>query len=316
MRYIVTGGAGFIGSEIARQLAADNYQVIIVDNLNDLLYSKKIKSHRIKTLNHEFGIVHLNLNLATKSLTKILNSDDVIIHCAALPGQALSWRYFNEYNQCNVIATKNLLDAAIEKSVSKFIFASTSSVYGSIVTSDKKRPMTPVSPYGVTKLAAENLIKCYSQNFSLNYSILRYFSVYGPGQRSDMAIQIFLTKILANQPIQIHGDGSKSRDFTFVKDCAAVTIKASNVELKNLETDVSGSKTYTIDQVLDICFEVAQRRVPIHHLADRIGDQFSTTASQIDNRLGVKETSLKDLRDGIDEQWQYLQQNRHILIDG
>ena len=315
MRYIVTGGAGFIGSEIARQLAADNHQVIIVDNLNDLLYSKKIKNHRIKTLNQQYGIVHINLNLATKSLTKILNADDVIIHCAALPGQALSWRYFNEYNQCNVIATKNLLDAAIEKSIRKFIFASTSSVYGSIVTSDKKRPMIPISPYGVTKLAAENLIKCYSQNFSLDYSILRYFSVYGPGQRSDMAIQIFLTKILANQPIKIMGDGSKSRDFTFVKDCAAVTIRASNVELKNLETDVSGSKTYTVNQVVEICFEVTQRRVPVHYLANRIGDQVTTTASQIDNRLGVKETYLKNLRDGIYEQWQYLQENRHILID-
>lgn len=306
MRYIVTGGAGFIGSVISRQLLSSGQTVIIIDKLDSLLYPSKIKKSRLDSLKTHFKFDFYPIDLAKDSLVGILREEDTVIHSAALPGQVLSWRSFGEYSNSNILATMRLLDVSVESGVRNFIYSSTSSVYGRVANSDLNRKLEPHSPYGVTKLAGENLVKCYHANFGLNVKILRYFSVYGPSQRPDMAIQIFLERILADQEITISGDGKQSRDFTFVEDCASATISAAESSQSILISDVAGGQIATINEVLELCFEITGKRVPVIYADQVKGDQDRTMGSPLSSELSFGAAKTRDLRAGIMAQWNYL----------
>jgi len=235
-RVLVTGCAGFIGSHLCEKLLDLGYVVVGVDAFTNY-YSPKLKRHNIRNLlrNEKFKLVELDLSQSPiENLLHIVGKVDYIIHQAAQPGVRSSWGInFNAYIKHNVVATQKLLESVVRvKNVKNFVYASSSSVYGSQPTMPFKENMLPKphSPYGVTKLAAEHLCITYSENYNVPIVILRYFTVYGPRQRPDMAFHKFIKNMLLNAPIEIYGDGNQKRDFTYVGDVVDAVIRAIEIE--------------------------------------------------------------------------------------
>ena len=235
-RVLVTGCAGFIGSHLSEALLSRGYSVVCIDCLTPY-YSKKIKQHNLSSLLRNPKFKFINLDLSTISIDEIIQlikNVDAIIHEAAQPGVRKSWGVkFETYVRHNILATQKLLEASVKAdSVKKFVYASSSSVYGNVrgIPISEDIHLSPYSPYGVTKLAAENLCRAYFENYGLPVVMLRYFTVYGPRQRPDMAFHIFIKAMLKGEPIQIYGDGSQMRDFTYVGDVVKATILAMEID--------------------------------------------------------------------------------------
>jgi len=238
-RVLVTGCAGFIGSHVAEYLLNKGYEVLGIDCFTPY-YSKEVKRYNMKSLlkNDDFKFIELDLSIISiNDLVQIVKKVDMIVHEAAQPGVRSSWgEDFETYVRHNISATQKLLEAAVRAgNVKRFVYASSSSVYGNVKEVPIKEEVypRPYSPYGVTKLAAENLCRTYFENYRLPVVMLRYFTVYGPRQRPDMAFHIFIKAMLKNKPIEIYGDGSQIRDFTYVEDVVEATILA--METKNEE---------------------------------------------------------------------------------
>jgi len=224
---LVTGAAGFIGSTLADRLLADGVRVTGVDAFTDY-YDPALKRRNVSAALGHRSFTLLELDLATADLGR-LPDVDVVFHQAAQPGVRASWgREFSTYTQHNVLATQRLLERYQQTKLERFVYASSSSVYGdaeSFPTLETTLPR-PYSPYGVSKLAGEHLTLLYGRNFGLAVTALRYFTVYGPRQRPDMAFHRFCRAMLAGEPITVYGDGHQSRDFTFVSDCVEANVRA------------------------------------------------------------------------------------------
>ncbi|TGE31479.1 NAD-dependent epimerase/dehydratase family protein [Desulfosporosinus sp. Sb-LF] len=234
MKILVTGAAGFIGSHLCeRLLQISDCDVIGVDGfINPSLNQTKQRNLR-RLLTHPHFQFH-EIDLRRADLESLLGGVQVVYHLAAMPGVRTSWGTdFQAYVDHNIVVTQLLLEAVRKFPLKKFIYISTSSVYGEKVgkVTEDSIP-TPLSPYGVSKLTAEYLCKVYQTSYNIPIVILRYFTVYGPRQRSDMAFHRFIKGILNDEPLQIYGDGSQTRDFTFIRDCVEGTVavlKAENV---------------------------------------------------------------------------------------
>jgi len=194
------------------------------------------------------------LDLRHDELMPLLKEVDVVFHLAAMAGLMRSWSDFNLYMTCNLEATQRLLEATRANGIRHFIHGSTSSVYGRFATGNEKSSLEPCSPYGVTKLSAENLCRTYAENFDLPLTILRFFSVYGPRQRPDMAYHIFIRALLQDEPITIYGDGEQSRSNTFIADCVNGVILAFEKREQSIGEifNIGGGEVVTINQVLKI----------------------------------------------------------------
>lgn len=210
------------------------------------MYSSTLKQNRLKYLAHNGLKKFYELDLSKNDFDNILDGANYVFNLAALPGQVLSWSIFDKYVAANILATQRLIEGCIRHGVKKIIHASTSSVYGKNALGIENQELNPISPYGLTKLAAENLIKAYSQFSNLDHVILRLFSVYGPWQRPDMAISRFIEQISTGQKVFIHGDGSQSRDVTYVGD----VVRAFNLSIDDKTNgrtfDIASGKTYSI----------------------------------------------------------------------
>jgi UDP-glucose 4-epimerase len=224
---LVTGAAGFIGSHLTDRLLADGVRVTGVDAFTDY-YDVTLKRRNIAGALKSPAFTLLELDLGTAELSA-LPPVDVVFHQAAQPGVRASWgREFATYTQQNVLATQRLLERYKDTKLERFVYASSSSVYGdaeSYPTNEQVLPR-PFSPYGVTKLAGEHLTLLYGRNFGLPVTALRYFTVYGPRQRPDMAFHRFCRALLAGEPISVYGDGKQSRDFTFYSDAIEANVRA------------------------------------------------------------------------------------------
>lgn len=224
---LVTGAAGFIGSTLTDRLLADGVQVTGVDLFTDY-YDRALKRKNLAGAAKHPAFTLLELDLADADLAS-LPEVDVIFHQAAQPGVRASWgREFAAYAHHNVLATQRLLERYKGSKLERFVYASSSSVYGdaeSYPTSESVLPR-PFSPYGVTKLAGEHLTLLYGRNFGLPVTALRYFTVYGPRQRPDMAFHRFCRAMLAGEPITVYGDGRHTRDFTYVDDAIEANVRA------------------------------------------------------------------------------------------
>ena len=218
MRALVTGGAGFIGSHLAERLLDDGHQVRIVDCLTDY-YDVAQKLANLELVGDRAEV--LDLDLRTADVRSLVTDRDVVFHLAAQPGVRLSWADgFPAYDSCNVLATQRLLEACRGTSLSRFVYASSSSVYGDAeryptLETDLPRPR---SPYGVTKMAGEHLCTLYASAWQIPTVSLRYFTVYGPRQRPDMAFHRLCQSVITGDAFPLYGDGSQIRDFTFVDD--------------------------------------------------------------------------------------------------
>ena len=224
---LVTGAAGFIGSTLTDRLLADGVRVTGVDMFTDY-YDPALKRRNLEGALRHPAFRLLELDLGAADLTA-LPEVDVVFHQAAQPGVRASWgREFTAYTHHNVLATQRLLERYRSSTLERFVYASSSSVYGdaeSYPTPETALPR-PFSPYGVTKLAGEHLVLLYGRNFGLPVAALRYFTVYGPRQRPDMAFHRFCRAMLQGEPIPVYGDGKQSRDFTFIADAIEANVRA------------------------------------------------------------------------------------------
>jgi nucleoside-diphosphate-sugar epimerase len=276
---LVTGAAGFVGSHLSEALLARGHAVVGVDAFVPY-YPRALKEQNLAHLVAVGGFHFHEADLRTGDLAPLLEGVDAVFHLAAQAGLLRSWQEFETYLSCNVLATQRLLDAACRAQIGQFLQISTSSVYGRFATGDETAPLAPISPYGITKLAAEHLCLAYATSFGLPVTILRLFSVYGPRQRPDMGYHIFIRAILADAPITVDGDGSDSRSNTYVRDCVDGLILAFEQPERSVgETfNIGGGQEVTVNQVLEILQELAGKPARINHGPARPGDQRRTVA--------------------------------------
>lgn len=312
MRCLVTGAAGFIGSSLAERLLGEGHEVIGVDAFTDY-YSRHIKEQNLQPLRSRRGFAFREADLLRLDLRDLLDGVDCVFHEAAQPGVRASWgQSFEAYTQNNVLVTQRLLEAARSRSLWRFVYASSSSVYGdaeSYPTSEDVRPQ-PVSPYGVSKLAAEHLCYLYWKSYSIPTVALRYFTVYGPRQRPDMAFHRFLRALLSDAPISIYGDGQQTRDFTFVGDVVEANLLALEAQCAGLVLNIGGGSRVTLRQAISTLEEIAGRRARLELLPVQPGDVRHTAADiqRAGEVLGYR--PQVSLVDGLREQVRWLERHR------
>ena len=307
MKVAVTGAAGFIGSHLVERLMLAGFEVIALDSMNNDLYSSDLKSKNWQ-LQDQYGsrVERIKVDLREPLDPIIFANCDAVFHLAAMPGLSLSWTNTKLYIESNLLATCNLMSAIASNQNLKFFYISTSSVYGRNVTGDEASPLNPVSPYGVTKLAAEKAVIAIGDASEINYNILRLFSVYGPRQRPDMAFNIFIRKIIRGEQIQIFGDGTQSRANTFVKDIVEgiflAYVNFAPGEIYNL----SGKEEVSVRNILQKMEKQLGKSANLIYVEERKGDQQRTidVSAKALQRLGYSPSTNID--QGIAEQidWQ------------
>jgi UDP-glucose 4-epimerase len=308
---IVTGAAGFIGSHLVEVLLNQGEFVIGIDHFNDY-YDPTFKRKNIALFqNHpQFRLVEGDIQALDWS--SLLPDVDYIYHQAAQAGVRASWgSSFRAYTERNINATQVLLEAAKEaRQLKRFIFASTSSVYGNAETLPTYETICPdpVSPYGITKLAAERLCFLYHTNFGLPVTALRYFTVYGPRQRPDMAFHKFFKAILSDQAIPIYGDGQQTRDFTFVSDVLAANLAAATVpEAVGAIFNIGGGSRVVLSEVLDIMELVVGKPISRNHIERAMGDARHTAADITKARKVLGYQPQVSLKEGLLQEWQWIE---------
>lgn len=277
MRVLVTGVAGFVGSHLAEQLLAEGHQVVGVDSFTDY-YARSVKERNLAGLRAADEFVFHELDLRHDFLEPILDGVEVIINEAAMAGLMRSWTDLEGYVSCNLLGLQRLVDAARAVSIRRFIQISTSSVYGSDAVGNEDVPTRPVSPYGVTKLAAENLLGAHIAVNGFPATVLRYFSIYGPRQRPDMAYHLFTEALIDGRPIKVYGDGLQSRSNTFVSDAVRATIDAIDGAEVGCAYNIGGGEEISLLEAIGLIARTLGVDPEIRHEAARPGDQRRTWA--------------------------------------
>lgn len=313
MRALVTGCAGFIGSHLTESLLEDAHDVVGVDCFNEN-YGRREKLRNLDRAREWQGFDFVPLDLARGDLRDLVDDCEVVFHIAAEPGVRPSWgQRFEWYVRNNVLATQHLLEAMRAGENKRFVYASSSSIYGqaeSFPTAEETTPR-PFSPYGVTKLAAEQLCELYHANFGLDTVSLRYFSVYGPRQRPDMAFAIFCRAALDGKPLEIFGDGHQTRDFTFVRDVVAATRAAASAPGVGGEAlNVGGGSSVSLEQAVQVLQEVAGRTLVVQRISRQHGDVRDTAADITKARALLHYAPTTPFDEGLAAEWDWLATER------
>ncbi len=277
-RAVVTGAAGFIGSHLSEALLGEGYEVVGVDSL-DPFYPVRYKLANLEPLILKQGFKWIRADLATDALEPMLEGADVVFHLAARAGVRSSWGAdFQAYVASNILATQRLMEALRGFSGVRLVVASSSSVYGERSESRGGTDLRPISPYGVTKLASERLSLAYHSSFGIPVVALRYFTVFGPRQRPDMAFHKFLRSALEGRPIAVYGDGSQVRDFTYVGDAVRATILAATEGKPGSVYDIGGGSPASVAECIGTIERLLGRRLEVEHLGPQAGDPRRTRA--------------------------------------
>ena len=277
MRFLVTGAAGFIGSHLCELLIQDGHHVVGIDAFIDA-YPRPMKERNVRTLLQAPAFEFHEVDLRTATLDPLVRGCDVIINEAAMAGLTRSWIDFDLYSSCNLLAVSRLVEAAAREDVRRFVQVSTSSVYGKDAVGDESAVTRPVSPYGVTKLAAEHLLQAYAANVDLSLLILRYFSVYGPRQRPDMALRIFTEAMARGEPVTVYGDGTQSRSNTYVSDIVRGTVDGALSDAVGV-FNLSGRISITVSEAIRLIGEAMNVTPDVRYTRERPGDQQQTAGS-------------------------------------
>ena len=311
-RVVVTGAAGFIGSHLCERLIELGHHVVGVDSFTDY-YERSRKEENLAELKANPDFTFEELDLVDADLRPALRGARVVYHLAGQPGVRPSWgEQFDRYVRDNILATQRLLEHLKETPIDRLVFAGSSSVYGDaemFPTKESALPR-PVSPYGVTKLAAEHLALLYAKNFGLPVVSVRYFTVYGPRQRPDMAFALFMQALIDGDPIEIFGDGEQSREFTYVSDAVEGTIKAATADVVGQVFNLGGGSRVTVNRVLATLEDISRIKAKRKTLPAAPGDPRHTGASinLARERLGWE--PRVSLREGLTKQWEWFQASR------
>jgi nucleoside-diphosphate-sugar epimerase len=305
MRCVVTGAAGFIGSHLCERLLADGHAVAGIDCFTDY-YPRRIKERNLAAFRDHPRFAFHELDLAGGVPAEAVAGAEWVFHLAAMPGLTRSWLDFDAYNRHNLLATHRLLESLKgSTALQRLIYASTSSVYGKYASGDESLPTRPSSPYGITKLAGEQLCRVFQDEFNVPVVVLRYFSVFGPRQRPEMGYHLFINAILKGQPIKLTGDGLQIRGNTYVADCVDATIRAAGA-VPGEVFNVGGGELVTVLDVFRKLERIIGKPAIIERHPPRPGDQLATGAdvSKLHRHLGWKPTTGID--DGLAKQveWQ------------
>ena len=306
-RCLVTGAAGFIGSHLCEELIVRGHEVVGVDAFIPY-YPRAIKEANLEFLLQDGRFSFQELDLRADDLESAMEGCDVVFHEAAMAGLMRSWSDFELYASCNMMATKRLLEAARQQpKPPHFIHVSTSSVYGKEATGAEDMPLSPFSPYGITKVGAEQLCRAFEVNFGLPITILRYFSVYGPRQRPDMAYNILIHGLMTGQPFTMFGDGSQTRSNTYVADCVSATLLAfeKREAAAGQIFNVGGGEVIALKDAIAFLEELSGKKAVIDRKPPRPGDQQHTSASieKINRALGYQPKT--SVRDGLKAQFEW-----------
>lgn len=310
MRCLITGAAGFVGSHLAERLLADGHEVLGIDAFIDY-YPRVLKEKNLAGPRSWERFTFVEGNLLDLPLLSLLEGIDWVFHQAAQAGVRASWgQEFARYVECNVWATQKLLEAALHsKGLRRFVYASSSSVYGDTTVLPVTEVVTPqpVSPYGVTKLAAEHLCTLYQRNFGLPTVSLRYFTVYGPRQRPDMGFHRFCKAVVERQPIHIYGDGQQTRDFTYISDVVEANVRAATSDIVGGEVmNIAGGSRVTLQHVMELLQEISGSPIAMTFVAKQHGDVGHTFAdtSRAVQLIGYK--PRVSLHEGLAEEFAYI----------
>lgn len=305
MRVLVTGAAGFIGSHLCEELHYQGIDVIGLDCFLTDSYSSLVKRKNWAKLDARPGISLIEADLREQVPAAALDGVDVVVNEAGMPGLMKSWSDFDLYSGCNINALSNLISGMLEMGDCHLIQISTSSVYGSVATGDESTPTNPESPYGVTKLAAEELVQAYHRVFGLDFTILRYFSVYGPRQRPDMAYNKIIDAALTGTPIDVFGDGEQSRSNTYVEDCVRATVEAVKRCPSQTVMNIAGGERHSLNTAIELIESSVGRSVNVVYKPARPGDQQHTGGDIKKAQSLLDYVPTVGLKDGIRRQVQW-----------
>jgi len=309
MKALVTGGAGFIGSTLSERLLEQGASVRAIDAFTDF-YPRPLKERNLANLRGRAGYEFIEGDLRDLDLAAALDGITHVFHLAAQAGVRRSWgKEFQVYTGLNVDATQALLEACATTPIERLVYASSSSVYGD----DVAIPMVetalpqPVSPYGVTKLAAEQLCHLYYVNYGVPAVSLRYFTVYGPRQRPDMGFNRFFRAILDGKPLIQFGDGLQTRDFTFVADAVTATAAAAVHGVPGRVYNIGGGSRVSLKEVFDLLGRVSGRQVVIDQQGPQKGDMRDTYADTTRARQDLAFAPSVTLEEGLRAMWRWME---------
>jgi UDP-glucose 4-epimerase len=314
-KVVITGVAGFIGSSIAERLLQEGATVIGVDCLTDY-YAEKIKLNNLKPLQDYKRFTWLRKPILDVDWAPLLEGCQTVFHQAAQAGVRASWgKSFEDYTTWNVLSTQRMLEA-MKGTGARMVYASSSSVYGEtnlLPMKEEHRPQ-PMSPYGVTKLAAEHLAVLYHRNFGVPTVSLRYFTVYGPKQRPDMAFHKFIKAGIKGDPIPVYGDGEQTRDYTFVADAVEANLLAASKGTPGAVYNIGGGSRIALKDLLAKLEKVMGLKLNINRLERQHGDVTHTYAdtSRALNDMGFKPKVA--IEEGLAAEVEWFRKNQALLM--
>jgi UDP-glucose 4-epimerase len=308
MKALLTGVAGFIGSTLAERLLGEGADVVGIDSLTDY-YPRPVKERNLAGLVGHPRFRFIEASVQEADLPALLRGRTHVFHLAAQAGVRRSWgRDFAVYTSSNIEATQVLLEAVVAAGLDRFVYASSSSVYGDNVAIPMREDALPqpVSPYGVTKLAAEHLCHLYHVAYGVPTVSLRYFTVYGPRQRPDMGFHRFLRAAIRGEPITVYGDGEQTRDFTYVDDIVSATIAAASKGVPGRVYNVGGGSRVSINDVLAMIGRLTGRPVPTVSGGEQKGDMRHTYADTTRARADLGFVPRVGVEDGLAAEYAWL----------
>ncbi|NIQ17783.1 MAG: NAD-dependent epimerase/dehydratase family protein [Candidatus Aenigmarchaeota archaeon] len=309
MRCLVTGCAGFIGSHLSEKLIESGFEVIGIDSFTDY-YDRRIKEANVQGLRQSTNFTLVREDVLGVEWDKLLEGVDYVFHHAAQPGVLASWgTRFEAYINNNILATQRLLEATKKLPLKSLIFASSSSVYGDCkLPMREDRPLCPVSPYGVSKLACESLCYSYWKNFGIPVVSLRYFTVYGPRQRPDMAFHKFIRAILQGEEITIYGDGNQTRDFTYIEDVVKANFLIMDKDCSGEVINIGGGIHTKINEITALLQKLMGKKARIRHINPQKGDMRDTLADIGKAKKLLNYNPRFDLTEGLKREIEWLKE--------
>lgn len=278
---LVTGAAGFIGARLVKKLLMMDRRVVAVDCFLPDLYSSEVKIERWNNLTSP-NLKKVFFDLRKDDFSWLESFEiDSIYNLAAMPGLISDWSRFATYYDCNLSALNRLLEFARVRQVKSFVQASTSSVYGREAVGVEDQELNPISPYGVSKLAAEKLLLAYHSCYGTPVKILRYFSVYGPSQRPDMAYAKIINALVHGLPFEIYGDGLQRRSNTYIDDIVEATILSESMANPSTIINICGDETISLNDAISILEGLSGKILKRNFVGNRRGDQRETSGSNI-----------------------------------